>query len=263
MSERVAHPSMAALGWLEPGGNKKDAIEYAKGWAMKHMDAPNVSWFAVMPFMNGFIWEVHEGGPGLSYLPATAKALADPSGRAGWFRAGQKVIQARMRDGRPFITTLPTEASRPIILANENPMVPKGQMQRVVKTGAKVLAFGATVFGTGAVFFALACVYSYLVMGYAPDARRIEPDMVAHRQWTRVERIPPNLYVESMKYENKQWTANIKPILRNSRGGAVGSPPPATPAASTQPAPQPRTVAPLPAPAPVAPVTPPAARTAP
>lgn len=249
MSERVAYPNMAALGWLEPGGNKKDAMEYAKGWAMKHMDAPNVSWFAVMPFMNGFLWEVHEGGPGLSYLPATARALADPSGKPGWFRAGSKVIQARMRDGAPFMVTLTSSASKDIIAANEDPMIPKGQMQRVVKTGARVMAFGASVFGSGVVFFGLACVYSFLVMSYAPDARRIEPEVVAHRQWTRVERVPPNLYVESMKFENKQWTTNIKPVLRNSRGGPVGS---TQPAASTPVQPQPaRAANPLPPPAPV------------
>lgn len=247
-------PTMAAMGWLEPGGSKKDAIEYARGWALKHMDAPNVSWFAVMPFMGGFLWEVQEGGPGLSYLPSTAKALADSSGKPGWFRSGNKVIQATMRDGAPFMVTLTTEQSKPIIQQNDSPMVPKGQMQRVVKTGARVLAFGASLFGSGVVFFGLSCVYSFLVMAYAPDARRIEPEIVAHRQWSRVERVPPNLYVETMRYQNKQWTTNIKPILRNSRGGAVGSTQPAA-APSPQPAAQarPTTPGPLPAPAPVTP----------
>lgn len=254
----VVAPTMAAMGWLEPGGSKKDAIEYARGWALKHMDAPNVSWFAVMPFMGGFLWEVQEGGPGLSYLPATAKALADPNGKPGWFRSGNKVIQATMRDGAPFMVTLTNDLSKPIILANDNPMTPKGQMQRVVKTGARVLAFGSALFGSGAVFFALACVYSYVVMAYAPDTRRIEPEIVAHRQWSRVERVPPNLYVETMRFQNKQWTTNIKPILRNSRGGPVGSTQSGTNAPSGQPGQaQPRpTPLPTPAPVPIPPRTP-------
>ena len=212
-------PQNVAMGWLESGGSRRDAVEYAKGYAQKHMDAPGICWFETLPFMGGYLWEVHEGGPGYSFLPATAKVLSE-AGAKGWTRFRRRALQVSMMDGKPSFLVLSEDMSRSTVENGRGEMAPSGKMKPVVKHGTGLLTVGASFFGTGATALAIVLAYSFSIQTFVPGPRRLDQDLLPHRQWTRVERVPPNLFVETMRYQNQQWTTNIKPVIRTARGQA-------------------------------------------
>lgn len=214
-------PQNVAMGWLESGGSRREAMEFAKGYAEKHFDAPGVCWFETLPFMGGFLWEVQEMGDGLSYLPAAAKVLSEP-GAKGWIRFRRRVLQIRMMDGKPSFLMLAEEMSRVTIENGRGEMAAAGKMRPVVKHGTKLLTLGGATFGTGIAALAMVLAFDFSVQAFVPGPRKLEQDLLPHRQWARVERVPPNLYVETMRFTNQQWTTNIKPVVRNAK---VGQPP--------------------------------------
>lgn len=262
----------AAVGWLRDA-ERRDAISFAKGYALKHFDAPDAAWFAVLPFLGGHLWEVHEGGPGNSYLAPAVRALTEGSERA-WFQVGNRVHSISLRDGEPSCVLLSSEDSRRIIDAGVGRIAPRGKMTRVVKQGTGTLVFGSTVFGSGFLFLLASLTFYVAGEALAPDARRLDLDALPHRAWAKVERIPPNLFVDSLKYDKKAWNPNIRPIL--PKGAAPAAAPGAAPTTASaapqqpprpaQPAPvQPPSVPPAPSapgvvapPAPVVPPAPPA-----
>lgn len=206
-------PIKAALGWLE-GGSRRDSVDFAKGYATKHFDAPAICWHAVMPFMGGWLWEVQEGGPGRSFLPSVAKALAEGVEQS-WFRVGTRAYSISMRDGRPFCVLLPAAESKVLIDGDVGKLVAKGQMTHVINRGTGMLVFGSTIFVTGLIFLSAATGFYTLRQQFVPSERVVDATLLPHRQWSRVQSIPTNLYVETMKLEagDEQWQTAIKPIL--------------------------------------------------
>src|SRR3546814_16456282 len=74
----------------------KDAIAHAKGFAKRRFEAADASWYAVMPFDDGFLYEVHEGGAGHGYLAGVAAALSPDDVPTVWIpRVRKSVVWGR------------------------------------------------------------------------------------------------------------------------------------------------------------------------
>lgn len=245
-------PIKAAIGWIEHG-SRRDAVEYARGYASKHFDAPAICWYSVLPLLGGWLWEVQEGGPGRSHLAEVAKALSSGAEQS-YFRVGNRAYSVSMRDGRPFTVLLPTEESKALFEADVPVLQPRGRMTLVIKRGTGFLVFGTTLFASGALLLGGASGLYALNQHYVPSPRVINLDTLPTRQWSKVGAIPPNLFVESMKLDQgaDKWTTVVKPI-HQAPASKVVSPSPATPVPGAE---QPRATAPLAttAPNPVAPV---------
>lgn len=253
---QVGAPNKAIVGWLEAGTARKDAFEHIKDYAARFFVSPNTTWYATMPFMGGFLYEIHEGGVGQSYLPDIAKALAERRDPA-WFRTGRRVYSVAMRDGLPALVLQPEKESLALIAASTGQLVAKGKMQRLVRRGTGTLVVGSALFGVGATFLSIAWgIHAMANLFYAPEIRQLEADQLPHRSWSLVERVPAHLYVEALRFKDNQWTTTIKLIPgRNDPSPPVlplanVKTPPATPNAPP-PAPVPAQPAPLPIPAPI------------
>ena len=48
---------------------ERDALEYAMGVCEKLFDQLSITFYDVFPYEDGFIYEIHEGGPGRAYAP--------------------------------------------------------------------------------------------------------------------------------------------------------------------------------------------------
>lgn len=254
---QVGAPNKAIVGWLEAGTARKDTIEHIKDYAARFFVSPNTTWYATMPFMGGFLYEIHEGGVGQSYLPDIAKALAERRDPA-WFRTGRRVYSVAMRDGLPALVLQPEKESLALIAAGAGQLVAKGKMQRLVRRGTGTLVIGSTLFGIGATFLSIAWgIHAAANLFYAPTIRQLEADQLPHRSWSLVERVPPHLYVEALRFKDNQWTTSIKPIAGRAEPAAalpVTSPPPPPPASvpsAPPPVASPAQPAPLPIPAPI------------
>jgi hypothetical protein len=69
-------PIQLLMGWL-PKVAVKDARLYVAGLADKHCQSMRDSGYLLLPFDNGWAYEVQEGGPGKAYLPAILKVFAE------------------------------------------------------------------------------------------------------------------------------------------------------------------------------------------
>lgn len=76
----------SVVGYL-PGANPTAALAYALGWSWRH-GGPGAAFAASLPFGDGCLWQVLEGGQGLSHLDGIAASLSHPDGHA-WFRVGE------------------------------------------------------------------------------------------------------------------------------------------------------------------------------
>lgn len=95
----------SVVGYL-PGANPTAALAYALGWSWRH-GGPGAAFAASLPFGDGCLWQVLEGGQGLSHLDGIAASLSHPDGHA-WFRVGEaRRFEAGWMDGRPRLVLLP------------------------------------------------------------------------------------------------------------------------------------------------------------
>lgn len=204
--------TMAAIGWLEMG-SKRDAIDYVRGYASRHMNSAQSSWYAVAPLLGGWLWEVQEGAVGKSHIPDIIKALT-AGVETSWFRVGRRAYTVSMRDGRPYPVLLPLKESRDILASGENRLNATGKMERVVKNGMGVFAFGLAVFLGGGIFLGAAAGYYALSQRYVPMDRQVAAGTLPHNQWAKVQNVPPNLFVETLRLSagSTEWQAVIKPI---------------------------------------------------
>ena len=237
---RRAPPRTVVIGWVN-SNVKRDAVELAKGWALKHFDAPEISFYSVMPFLGGFLYEVQEGGVGSSYLRESTSAMAQGIEPA-WFRVGSRAFSVALRDGRPYCILQPQEESQKLFDSGHLELQPRGRMEPVVKKGEKVLAAGVGIFVSGFLFLCGTGTFYVMAEAYSPLPRTLDLEAFPHRQWGKVDKVLPNMFVDAMHYANGKWDAVQKPIAKfaDQPGAGAGSPipsmanpiPPAPPANS-------------------------------
>lgn len=65
-------PIKVLVGYLSEV-TEKDAKTFAMSVAERHNTSLDISWWFVMPFDNGYLYEVHEGGSGKAFMPSVVK----------------------------------------------------------------------------------------------------------------------------------------------------------------------------------------------
>ena len=215
--------SKLAIGWIEPGGTRRDAIDYAKGYAHRHFDSADASWYAVMPFMDGWFYELQENGSGRSYLPGVAKALATGT-EESWIRVGNRVMTVGLREGKPYCVLMAESDSRLMEADGGQRLTATTKMQRVVKRGTGLFYSGLAIAVVGFAFFSGAAAFHYAKEQYPPSLRQVNLDLLPHHQWERVGNVPINLFVERLELVagEERWQTTVKPIQRNANATSEG-----------------------------------------
>lgn len=204
-------PIRVLMGWSE-GISRNDAVELAKGYIQKRFtSAPESGWYAVSPFMGGYMWEVQEAGPGVAYMPAALEALSrDPGGRH-WFPCGDRAFQVMMRDGKPFAILLSGADSKSLIDSGAEPLMPSGRMLRAVRKGDTTFITGAAMFGSGFSFLAGAMIFYGLAADPAPQVKDVNLLMAPHAQWGRVADTGVREVVTKIEMKKGVWKVEKRP----------------------------------------------------
>lgn len=252
-------PLRVLVGWAE-GISKNDAVDLAKGFIQRRFEAVDASWFTIAPFSGGYLWEVHEGGPGKAYMPAIIDALSQDPGGIHWLPSKDRAFQVMMRDGKPFCILLSSADSKAIIASERPPLLPGGKMIRAVKKGTGVLATGGALFGTGFSFLLGSMAFFAVTASPGPSVPDFKFENLALAQWPKVADTAVTEVVTKLEFANGKWTVEKRHHeIKNLSKQAV--PPSAAAAPDGSPAPQPPQSPPLPRPSdprPVAPVNEPA-----
>lgn len=213
MAEELSglRPMNAMMGWTEGVESRNDAIELAKGFITRRYTAVEASWFAVAPFMGGYLWEVHEGGPGKGYIGSAVEALSQNPGSKFWFPSADRAFQVMMRDGKPFCILLSKSESLPVVNSDQPPLAMVTKMQPAVKKGVATFLAGASMLGAGFAFLASSMAFYAISANPGPYVRAVDFSSMPHAQWMQVSGTGVEEIVSKIEMRDGKWTVEKRP----------------------------------------------------
>lgn len=204
-----ALPIRVLMGYL-PEVSARDAREYAQGLASKHFEQLGLAFYGAFPYGTGYVFEVHEGGPGKAYAPE----IIDYFEELGPFQVGEEhklfvetatrtVEIRRQRDG--LVVLILPESVR---VVTSDALEPAKALTPVMDRRDKVLYVGSVIFATGFV----AALTSGMLFRAQPYEEVADPPptsvSISHLpigQWKRVVATPPGVYVSALKFADGKW----------------------------------------------------------
>lgn len=222
------------FGFLE-GVDRRDAEAYARGFARRSLKTAERCWYSTEPLWSGFLYEVHEGGPGRSFLPDLAREIDANPGGVALVPSGRRVFELTVRNGRPVGALLPEAKSRevrmhmtvmlPTARVDGQPfgvMIPawvaEGQvrfrtiratrrMKRLRQPVALPVALSAVGFAAGLGVLVAGTAAYFGSPHRVPQARAVTLDRMPHRQWEGVlGAVAATSYATKLEYRDGKWT---------------------------------------------------------
>ncbi|MFC4236157.1 hypothetical protein ACFOY8_13155 [Thalassospira xianhensis] len=206
---RKRAPLSVAYGFVETD-DKKAAIAVAKGYIFKRIDALSICYYAVARFDTGYLWEIHEGGAGVSYLPSVVRLLAENPGSKVWVPCGERVFEILLRGNKPLCLLLPA-AQGEYAVKNGIQAEEKGKMSRYENRGLVLFSVGLTVFLASAALCAAtgAGVWNARIPSIVD--RPLKLQSAPHFQWKNLSGLAEQgLYVDKLEYQAGKWSIITK-----------------------------------------------------
>lgn len=252
-SERpVELPVMVLMGYL-PEVTSKDAMDYALGMAEKYLTQVGMAFFYVTKHDRGFIWEVHEGGPGKAYGPEISakfggNRLAGANGvplKVVLDTATRKVEVSQGVEGLTAVL-LPQGSTE---LADTS-LIPRQNMTPAIPRRKGLLIMGALVLASGVLVSTLAG-YFFRVQEFAAAPTRpiatVDAKLLPHLYWKNASLgLRPEDRVRAMRFEKGAWqpmdlyprvtpaVATETPLVEPANGSVPSAPVPTGSAAAAQ-----------------------------
>lgn len=204
-------PLQVLFGWL-PQVAVKDARLYVAGLADKHCKSIADTGYVLLPFDDGWAFEVQEGGSGQAFLPSILKAYQEarkaqvPLEEAERFvieTATRKVQVELLQEGFTTVT-LPESSITPPSLS----LVPSGTLNSLVPERRNVLYIGAGVFLAGILTLTVGTLWRYQPQ-LAPTAQTISSakSPTPIDEWNRLvaTQVTPGTMITKLEYKNGKW----------------------------------------------------------
>lgn len=227
-------------GFLD-GVERRDATAYARSFARRTLKHSERCWYAVEPLWTGYLYEIHEGGPGRSFLPELVRELDANPGGIALVPSGQRVYELTVRNGRPVGGLLPEAKSRQVQrhMAAVMPtarvdgraygvVIPAWvtedqvrlrtiratrRMSRLALPVSVPLALSAVGFLAGLGLLVSGAVLYAWSPHRVPQAPRMAVAQMPHRQWDlAVAAMGVNTYVRKLEYRDGQWTVETETV---------------------------------------------------
>jgi hypothetical protein len=201
-------PMSVQLGWLE-AESAKDARAYARGIIQQRFKAHEESWYAILPFHGGFLWEAHQGGDGKGHIKAAAKALEDDPGGEHWFKTGDRAYRVVMQDGKPFPHLLPPEKSVEILNSGTECLPRNDAMTPYIRKGTGWLVTGILMSGSAALFFVGSIAFYAFAYNPGPSVRAADIGSLPHTKWPMVANVGIEEIVQKLQMKNgNDWSVD-------------------------------------------------------
>jgi len=233
MRSGPGHPNTVLFGYLE-GVAQRDADAYARGFARRVLTTAERVWYQTESFYTGYLYEIHEGGAGRSFLPDLITALeTEPEGTV-LVPSGRRVFELSVRNGRPTGAMLTEERSQrvqrqlalvlpaeqtggrpygvlvpavaPVSRARFHIVKPTKRMRRLTPESQPLqfLSIGVLVSGLSLLTVgAGACLWSLTQAGVD---RGVDFERLPHRQWpSAIMAAAGAAYVTKLEYKDGRW----------------------------------------------------------
>lgn len=203
-------PINVVIGWNEGIARRKDAVAIAKGHISKRFIASDVSWYAIAPFLGGFIWEAQEGGDGKGYLQPVIDALTEDPSKEYWFPSGDRAFKVMMRDGKPVGILLSERESAEVFESGQPPLLPKSKMYPAERKGAAVMAMGTAMSGASAFYLMTSIAFYGFFANPGPSVVGADLAILPHAQWNLVDEVKVTEIVSKLEFRDKRWDAIMR-----------------------------------------------------
>ncbi len=209
MADTASHlPIEALIGWIPKVDDEKDAVEYAKRQIELHFATPEISWYAVAQFDNGYLFEIHHGGRGKGYLKALVENLRADSDGEYWIPSGNKAVKILMQEGEPLPLVLPEDDARRLVQSGHPPLQATSSLKPAVAKGAGIFNFGAAMAGVGSVFFLGSAIFYAISANPGPSVRAIDFATLPHSQWGLVSSATVEEIVSKLEMKGEKWSVD-------------------------------------------------------
>lgn len=195
--------------------SKVDALLYARGYAAKRHNS-QLSWYGVIPFNDGFLVELHDGGSGHAYGPAlidmfetNARGASMSAGELPMFSAvlataGARSVMVELSAAGVVTLVMPEQHEVPVV------EVPRGARLTQLRNDAGLRALRVSMVAT-----ALSLGILGLVLLFSPGAHHValvEPNISAESPLQALNLpVPPNQRRVALNFVGGKWEAKLEP----------------------------------------------------
>jgi hypothetical protein len=202
-----ARPLKVLIGYL-PDASEKDTFFYMLGVAAKSLDSEAIAGVAMAKYQSGYVYEIHEGGDGRSYLEAIIKYFNGLP-----LYSANEPYRVHIRTATRTIRVERTGNGLYAVILPESDTTPQSDWL-VGGRKLKPLVDKRTGFLVGA---SCLCVLSLVALvggfmtRYAPQTEttvrleRVPVSQLPHSQWGRLVGLADDDYAKALKFENKKW----------------------------------------------------------
>lgn len=207
-------PLQVIVEWMAHA-SEKDVSQHARGYIQDHFGSLENAWIATAPFMDGYFFEIHEGGDGRSHLPAIVEALTDWPDQMVWLSSGSKInraITVSVEEGVPSTVVLNEDDTARVRDSGQPPLARGGRMQPAVRKGERMLAAGVAVAGIGFIVMATTMTYSLMSPRFIAEARQLNAQRLPVHQIPTIAKAAADTYLERLVFENGNWVPTWRSI---------------------------------------------------
>lgn len=204
-------PLRLLIGWL-PKVSVRDARLYVTGLADKHCQSARDTGYLLVPFDNGWAYEVQEGGAGKAYLPALLKVFSEarkqetPLDEVDRFviETSSRRVQVELQPEGFSAVYLPESALTPATQG----LIAETPLRTLVPERRSVLFIGGAILAAGVLSFAASLIWRYQPQ-LTPNAPVVSfgKGSLAYDQWNLLVStpIPPGTMVTKLEYTKGKW----------------------------------------------------------
>lgn len=200
-------PTNFVVGYYE-GMTQKGLKEYINGYVFKYFNAPNVTYYRMLKYNNGYIFEIHDGDSSISYL----KKIMNE------FNNGNINVIVKLQNRTAKVTKNINKITTYLLPESEtnkfdNTIIPeKGKMKSIQTTGFGFVSFGIAIAFLGITSLFLSSLFKTVLSKNEPII--IEKQIIEEPS-TFIEKLPlatNTKYISKVWFENGKWNKSEKQI---------------------------------------------------
>lgn len=204
-------PFLFIAGYLD-GANKKDAIQYVKNLMVSMCAALDDSGYLVMPYLDGFAYEIQEGGHRHSYLKWIIDAVSGTDKEKVTFRTAAHAVSVEKTPKGLITLFIPESGISSEVIEQPTHGV---ALTRYAVDKTKYVSALMYLFGFSCVVLVAAAVIKTAILIAKSDAEKqqfaIKISQAPVLQWPK-NRPQDNTYIEQITYKNGKWNTISKPM---------------------------------------------------
>lgn len=200
-------PTNFVVGYYE-GMTQKGLREYINGYVFKYFNAPNVTYYRMLKYNNGYIFEIHDGDSSISYL----KKIMNE------FNNGNINVIVKLQNRVAKVTKNLNKITTYLLPESEtdkfkNTIIPeKGKMKSIQTTGFGFVSFGIAMAFLGITSLFLSSLFKTVLSKNEPI---VIEKQIREDPSTFIERLPlatSTKYISKVWFENGKWNKSEKQI---------------------------------------------------